>query len=359
VKIADFGLAKLLLLAPDAANLTRTRQIMGTPHYMAPEQMDKSTSVDHRADIYSLGVVFYEMLTGELPLGRFDSPSKRAGLDARLDRIVLRALASEPGRRYQRASEMKSDVESLIWREPARGSDGSRIPWWKDMPGIFLAACSIVPCTASVVSAILVVGPYRSDRVEYAIFSASYFLISFVLARCLVGFAGTWEDFRLAQWLVVPPLMIGYVLLALVILLWPLLSITAIALAPTYAAIRPENWQLFGESYLPRAGAGAGINMYWFKVLGWGAVASAAWGAVVAGTLRIRPRLARRPDAPLNTGSLLAELLRPRPELLAGVFHPASPAAIRTGISYALLLVGMLVLPAGLLMLFIAYNGAL
>src|SRR5207245_5451660 len=71
VKIADFGLAKLLGRKPEVYTLTGPWQVMGTPHYMAPEQMEKPLAVDHRADIYSLGVVLYEMLTGELRLGRF------------------------------------------------------------------------------------------------------------------------------------------------------------------------------------------------------------------------------------------------------------------------------------------------
>ena len=81
VKIADFGLAKLGRGDREeaaAGTLTGTRQAMGTPHYMAPEQARGTRDVDHRADIYSLGVVFYELLTGELPLGRFAPPSARA-----------------------------------------------------------------------------------------------------------------------------------------------------------------------------------------------------------------------------------------------------------------------------------------
>lgn len=113
VKIADFGLAKLLNRAPAAASLTGTHQMMGTPHYMAPEQVQGSHDVDHRADIYSLGVVFYEMLTGQLPIGRFEPPSKKVQVDVRLDDVVLQALQSEPDRRYQHVSEIGSAVKSL------------------------------------------------------------------------------------------------------------------------------------------------------------------------------------------------------------------------------------------------------
>jgi tRNA A-37 threonylcarbamoyl transferase component Bud32 len=118
VKIADFGLAKLLGKETDPVSLTRTHQAMGTMHYMAPEQMQGAAAVDHRADIYSLGVVLYEMLTGELPIGRFEVPSKKVHVDLRLDEVVLRTLESRPERRYQHASDLKTEIESICGISP-------------------------------------------------------------------------------------------------------------------------------------------------------------------------------------------------------------------------------------------------
>jgi hypothetical protein len=112
IKIADFGLAKLVG-GSAGRRLTQTAQVMGTPHYMAPEQIEHPIDVDHRADIYSLGVVFYELLTGELPVGRFPPPSKKVQIDVRLDEVVLRTLEKEPALRYQHASDLQSEVESL------------------------------------------------------------------------------------------------------------------------------------------------------------------------------------------------------------------------------------------------------
>ena len=112
VKIADFGIAKIVAADQPRQAITQD-QVIGTPHYMAPEQVEKPQLVDHRADIYSLGVVFYEMLTGELPLGKFQPPSKKVQVDVRLDEVVLHALEKEPERRYQHASEVKTAVETI------------------------------------------------------------------------------------------------------------------------------------------------------------------------------------------------------------------------------------------------------
>jgi serine/threonine protein kinase len=111
VKIADFGLAKLT--DPDATHATGTGYAMGTPHYMAPEQLTDPRQVDHRADIFALGVVLYEMLTGELPVGAFEPPSHRVNSDPRLDDVVRRALQRDRGQRYQHASELKSGLLSV------------------------------------------------------------------------------------------------------------------------------------------------------------------------------------------------------------------------------------------------------
>jgi hypothetical protein len=113
VKIADFGIAKLVGDERPELNLTATGAAIGTPQYMAPEQLERPGTVDHRADIYSLGVVFYEMLTGELPIGRFSPPSQRTPLDPRVDEVVMRTLEKEREKRFQTAGEVKTNVEHL------------------------------------------------------------------------------------------------------------------------------------------------------------------------------------------------------------------------------------------------------
>jgi len=141
VKIADFGIAKMVGAEGKRANLTDEKQVMGTPHYMAPEQIEKPQDVDHRADLYSLGVVFYEMLTGELPLGRFQPPSRKVPVDVRLDEVVLHALEKEPERRYQHAADLRTDVEAITSTQATverSSGESRRFPYSRPVSGAVL-----------------------------------------------------------------------------------------------------------------------------------------------------------------------------------------------------------------------------
>lgn len=111
VKIVDFGIARIVGDPRRDFTLTLTGAALGSAAYMAPEQHERPHDVDHRADIYSLGVVIYEMLTGELPLGRFAAPSTKAAVDARIDEIVFRTLEKERELRQQSAEEVKTEVQ--------------------------------------------------------------------------------------------------------------------------------------------------------------------------------------------------------------------------------------------------------
>jgi serine/threonine protein kinase len=112
VKIADFGLAKLLLPGSDAAR-TATKHVLGTPFYMAPEQLGRPWEVDHRADIFALGVLLYEMLAGVVPYGRYELLSEKVGTEEELDEIVGKALAREPSDRYDSVDELREELAEV------------------------------------------------------------------------------------------------------------------------------------------------------------------------------------------------------------------------------------------------------
>jgi len=124
VKVADFGLAKILARGQRGATLTHSALTFGTLHYMAPEQAERPKLVDHRADIYSLGVVLYEVLTGELPIGKFMLPSRIVDVDPRIDAIVARAMQRDPSRRYQAVSDVQRAVCGV-----GMSTDGGRAPF--------------------------------------------------------------------------------------------------------------------------------------------------------------------------------------------------------------------------------------
>ena len=112
VKVADFGLAKVV--GPQSAEYTATGTTLGTPDYIAPEALDHDGKIDHRADIYSLGVMIYEIFTGHLPKGVWEPPSVCSGADKGIDVVVSKAMQSNPDKRYQHVSDMTQVLEKLL-----------------------------------------------------------------------------------------------------------------------------------------------------------------------------------------------------------------------------------------------------
>jgi serine/threonine protein kinase len=114
VKVADFGLAKMDDPSLTSA-LTRTHVTMGTPDFVAPEALIAGTVLDHRADLYAVGVMLYQMLTGELPRGMFKMPSVRGGgeIDPRIDAIIAKAMQPERDARYQSSTQIRKDLDAI------------------------------------------------------------------------------------------------------------------------------------------------------------------------------------------------------------------------------------------------------
>ncbi|MBI2424749.1 MAG: SUMF1/EgtB/PvdO family nonheme iron enzyme [Candidatus Hydrogenedentes bacterium] len=110
VKLMDFGISKLMA----NTRLTGASMVMGTPFYMSPEQVRNSRDVDARADVYSMGIMLYEILTGNLPTG-IPKPASQVmqDLPPALDEVVARAIQTNPNDRYQSAAEMREALQPL------------------------------------------------------------------------------------------------------------------------------------------------------------------------------------------------------------------------------------------------------
>jgi TolA-binding protein/predicted Ser/Thr protein kinase len=114
VKLAHFGISRFDSVARKLGNLTTKEMSLGTLSYLAPEQAVEGAAVDHRADIYALGVVFYEALTGRIPLGKFSLPAElNRELPSEIDPIVLKCLATDPGKRFPSVGQLIEQVEKL------------------------------------------------------------------------------------------------------------------------------------------------------------------------------------------------------------------------------------------------------
>jgi uncharacterized RDD family membrane protein YckC/tRNA A-37 threonylcarbamoyl transferase component Bud32 len=222
VKIADFGVAKIV--AGDAGDLgsgdtnasaspvTEAGRVLGTPEYMAPEQELHPLDVDHRADIYSLGVVFYQMLTGELPGKRIELPSKKIRIDVRLDEVVLRALEENPDLRYQQASLFKTGVETIASKalpeETQRRAAALRgFPWKETYAGFWKRAIALI-IDYSLVSVlvfplVLIIATVAPDRIVVSVplglFTKEQVVETYTEKRKHPNGSVTIEEYRLVE----------------------------------------------------------------------------------------------------------------------------------------------------------------
>ena len=178
VKVVDFGVSKAVHSREEGADLqrlTRTGTVLGTPLYMSPEQARGGDDVDHRADIWSAGLMLYECLTGEVPfrannyLGVISQvltqetvpPSQlrpELGIPAAVDRVVMRALAKDREQRYQQMAEFEHDVERLLAgdstvalreaSEPSEAPTGHRLRWPLAALGVLALGAAIAVALA-------------------------------------------------------------------------------------------------------------------------------------------------------------------------------------------------------------------
>ncbi len=130
VKLIDLGIAKIGRDSSvcDRSTLTQTGDTMGTVFYMAPELLDNAHTADQRADLFSIGVVFYELIVGKPPMGAYTPASKIIeGIDSRVDAIIDQCIADSPENRFQSIGELKESLQELRFREKVRSHNLSTL----------------------------------------------------------------------------------------------------------------------------------------------------------------------------------------------------------------------------------------
>jgi len=294
VRLVDFGLAKVM--GTGDLGLTRSDQAMGTLRYMAPEQLDTPRLVDHRADIFSLGVVLYEMLTGQVPQGVIAPPSRTARIDVRMDEVVLRALEREPERRYQRVGDVGERVEAIRSSEadptsPAAVDEDAQSrarALERRVGGFFDVALPLAFATAIGVLA-LQLGPVHGLTLPFGLLTL-FHLAVLLAPRIVSGTRWAKRNAALPGFVRVAVGLLNYVLMGL----W--ISVSGGLLARKVTPADPV-WTTFEVAMTPVTIILFGITFLWFvaaalgryragpltapaglrRVLRWGLAAGIAW----------------------------------------------------------------------------------
>ncbi len=197
-KVTDFGLAGLDERSDvkQRHNLTQTHMSMGTAAYMAPEQRVDAKTAGPRADLYSLGVMLYELLVGDLPMGNFDAPSvRRPTLDKRLDAIVARCLKPAVEDRYPTVAAFLEELEPLIpltiGPVPAKETPGQRAV--RKGRAVLRSIWRGVTAAAAAAAVIIVAAVYLRARLESKRLPPGVAVMNDFGARYLLSAAGRFD----------------------------------------------------------------------------------------------------------------------------------------------------------------------
>ncbi len=334
VKLVDFGLAKLLIAFPLQSVRSQTGQVMGTLHYMAPEQARTPSLVDHRADIYAVGVILYEMLTGELPLGHFEPPSKRSGCDPAFDSVVLRAMSQDPLKRYQSARDLQTamTVGTVTTFNDNNHTITSGWSFSRLASELFLSTCSMLLIVFGLLSIGKAMHPQLHEGLEYLgqfVIALSLLLIGFLLARVNVSSKNRWSDLSFAQRLCVPNLLLAYTLLAVILLMGPGLAVLLLGAAPHWMNLE-ENSSILGTTF-GQPDREWFLTPYWLRVYGISMIASSVWCI------------------------LLTLAVHARPVITKHIFHPSDEQTVSVVTRVSALLGAALFLPTGIVLIVISW----
>jgi serine/threonine protein kinase len=332
VKLVDFGLAKLLIAFPLQSVRSQTGQVMGTLHYMAPEQARTPSLVDHRADVYAVGVMLYEMLTGELPLGHFEPPSKRSGCNSFFDSVVLRAMSQDPSKRYKSVRDLKA---AMTAGNVTTSNDNNHtvMPGWsfsRLANELFLSTCSMMLMALGLLNLVKAMHYISDGLVHFWIFAVglTFLLFSFLLARVNVSSKNSWSELSFAQKLCVPNLLLAYTSLAAILLLGPGLAALLLGAAPHWMNL--ESTKVLGAVFGQRDREWF-LTPYWLNVYGLSMIASSVWCILLAFVVHVRPVITKH------------------------IFHPSDEQTVSVVTRISGLLSAALLLPIGIVLIVISW----